>query len=194
MVSSTSGTSGLALAGGAALIVQGFVDRTTRDLDYFAMSPRTVEQATRAIEETMGCHGLVVTRVLVNRGFARLLITYGTEECRVDIGCDSRLLPPVAGPLGLVLAPDELAADKVLALFDRAEARDFADTYALAAIHGRDRLLELAALKDSGFDRLIFAERLGSIARFDRQEFEIDDDTLERLTRFFADWRRALSS
>jgi hypothetical protein len=45
----------------------------------------------------------------------------------------------------------DLAARKTLALFGRAEARDFADVYDLARGFGRDQLLDWAATDDPGF-------------------------------------------
>ena len=41
-------------------------------------------------------------------------------------------LPASATAAGPTLAPEELAGNKLLALFDRAAARDFADIYILA--------------------------------------------------------------
>jgi hypothetical protein len=46
---------------------------------------------------------------------------------------------------------EELAVDKVLAIFGRAEARDFIDFAALEPKYGFERLCELAAEKDTGF-------------------------------------------
>ena len=50
-----------------------------------------------------------------------------------------------AGP---TLAPGELAGHKLLALFDRAAARDFADVYVLVSRFGKDMLLARAAQID----------------------------------------------
>src|SRR4051812_25903101 len=50
---------------------------------------------------------------------------------RVDIAADARLLPADRSALGLLLSVEELAVDKVLAVFGRAEARDFLDLAAL---------------------------------------------------------------
>jgi len=56
----------------------------------------------------------------------------------VDLAIDS---PPSAPPtvtlLGPTLVPMELAGRKMLALFGRAEARDFADAYVLAKRFGK---------------------------------------------------------
>jgi len=54
-----------------------------------------------------------------------------------------------AGP---TLAPEELAGHKLLALFDRAAARDFADVYWLARRFGTGVLLARATQIDAGFD------------------------------------------
>lgn len=49
----------------------------------------------------------------------------------VDLAWDARLRPAQLSPYGPVLDRDELAADKVLALFGRAAPRDFVDVYRL---------------------------------------------------------------
>jgi hypothetical protein len=50
------------------------------------------------------------------------------------------------------LAPEELAGRKLLALFDRAAGRDFADVRLLARRFGKDVLLTRAVQIDAGFD------------------------------------------
>jgi len=59
-------------------------------------------------------------------------VVHGSEDLLVDIALDSPpLQPAMASFLGPTFAPDELAGRKLLALFDRAEARDFADVFVL---------------------------------------------------------------
>ncbi len=48
--------------------------------------------------------------------------------------------------------------DKVLAVFGRAEARDFMDLMAIEGQFGLDRLFLVAAEKDPGFDLMVFSE------------------------------------
>jgi predicted nucleotidyltransferase component of viral defense system len=50
------------------------------------------------------------------------------------------------------VAVDELAADKMLALWGRAEARDLLDVDALLHFVTLRKMLDLAAEKDLGFD------------------------------------------
>ena len=51
-----------ALAGGAALIVHGVVERATRDLDYFAMASEAVSSVLPILEEALRRDRLAVVR------------------------------------------------------------------------------------------------------------------------------------
>lgn len=85
--------------------------------------------------------------------FVRLLITGSGESLIVDLGRDSPAEQPVdATDLGPTLSLRDLTARKTLALFGRAEARDFTEVYDLARRFGRDQLLDWAAEDDPGFD------------------------------------------
>lgn len=110
----------------------------------------------------------------------------------MDLGYDHRLRPSEPGPFGPVLALEELSADKTLALFGRAEARDFVDVQALAERLGVERLLALAAEKDRGFDRYVLASMLGRFERLAPREFGLDDEAFERLATFVRALRRQL--
>ena len=76
----------------------------------------------------------------------------------VDIGAES---PPIRAVIETSLGPSydpvELAGRKLLALFGRAEACDFADVYRLAKRFGRSELLDQAGEIDLGFDRSVLA-------------------------------------
>lgn len=91
-----------------------------------------------------------------------------------------------------MLAADELAADKMLALFGRARGRDFADVYAPLNRYSTDELLELAARKDRGFNKARFVEALSSLDRLPREDFPVDDATLARLRSRMNSWRLEL--
>jgi hypothetical protein len=83
----------------------------------------------------------------------------------VDLTADAKIHPVDDGPLGPTLSRDELAADKLLALFDRAQARDFVDVAALVERFGLGWLCELASEKDSGFSTSMLVDMLGSFHR-----------------------------
>lgn len=116
------------------------------------------------------------------------------EVTEVDLGVDARIRPTEAGPLGPMLALEELAADKMLALFGRAQARDFVDVAALAGRFGFDRLCELAAEKDPGFSRSVLGDMLGSFNRFTTVDLDIDDTEYLHLTQAVQAWRHHLTN
>jgi len=104
--------------------------------------------------------------------FSRLQVTAADgRQIEVELAQDARMLPAVELAVGAVLHPDELAVDKTLALFGRAEARDLVDVNALAGRYSRERLLELAVTKDPGFDTAVFADALGVAAASLAQAF-----------------------
>ena len=182
-----------ALAGGAALVLARVVDRETRDLDFFGPSADEVDHLADAVETALTEAGLNVQRERISHGFARLTVTDGRAVTEVDLGADARIRPTEAGPYGPTLSLEELAADKLLALVDRAQARDFIDVDALAGRFGLERLCELAAEKDHGFSRAALSEALGTFRRFSAHDLGIDEPNRQRLAAAVQGWRQALS-
>lgn len=96
-----------------------------------------------------------------------------------------------------VLHPDDLAADKVLALWGRARPRDYFDVAALLDRCGPDRLLDLAATKDAGFTIETFQIALRAIVRLtpaDWAEDGISPQDADRLRDIFNRWHARLAS
>ena len=181
IVAGLAESDGFALAGGAALILRGDVDRRTRDLDFFGPDAVAVDRLAPVAQQALLDDGLRVQQVIDHPGFARLLVGDDNDQTEVDLGTDARLFPPEE-LLGIrVLSGEKLAVDKLLALFGRAEARDFVDLLAVADRYGLDRLLDLAAEKDRGFDARVFAEMLTRIDRLPKAAFALDDTQFERL-------------
>src|SRR5438874_10760192 len=98
---------------------------------------------------------------------------------------------PASGP---TLAPEELAGHKLLALFDRAAARDFADVYVLAHRFGKDVLLARATQIDAGFDTKALADMIATLGRFTDDEIPVPDgSSAADLRTFYATWRSELA-
>lgn len=91
------------------------------------------------------------------------------------------------------LSLEELAADKLLALFDSAQARDFVDVAALAERLGFDRLCQLAKEKYAGFSPQVLRDMLGGFHRFDRTDFGLDETAYSQLAQHVTRWRAALA-
>jgi hypothetical protein len=193
IVSSLPESDGFALAGGAALVIVGVVDRPTRDLDFFGPTAEDVQRLLAALDVALAEAGLVVHRERVSSGFARLTVTSDDDATDVDLAADARMRPVAHGPLGPMLSLEELAADKLLALFDRAQARDFVDVEALVERFGFDRLCDLAKEKDAGFSMGVLRDMLGGFGRFDQAEFGLDDAAYTQLAQQVDQWRAALA-
>ncbi|MEX0741178.1 MAG: nucleotidyl transferase AbiEii/AbiGii toxin family protein [Phycisphaeraceae bacterium] len=186
---------GFALAGGAALIARGLVDRGTRDLDFFSTSASAIAILVPALETRLAGEGLRVTRIRDVPGFVRLeVLAPDGERVEIDLSHDARQHPAEPTELGLTLSQDELAADKVLALFGRAEVRDFVDVAALLEVYPADRLLELAAAKDAGFSVNRFVEALAAVHRFDAADFTGTGAAFDQLVARFDAWRQHLAA
>lgn len=183
------------VAGGAALLASDLITRPTEDLDLFAATPTTsVTPAKNAFVHALTERGCEVVMIHESDMFCRMVIIRAGEETLVDLALDS---PPQTKPtitvLGPTLAPPELAGRKLLALFGRAEARDFADVYLLAQRFGKELMIEQAQTLDAGFELRVLAQMLRTIERFDDHEIPLVGDELPKLRDFITDWASELA-
>lgn len=118
--------------------------------------------------------GLQVETDLQNASFARLDVRSAAESAKVELGLDWRKNEPIHLAVGPVLHPDDAVANKVCALFGRAEVRDYIDVDAILASgqYTEDELLSLARDHDPGFDQSRFAEALAAIDRLPDSLFQ----------------------
>ena len=110
----------------------------------------------------------------------------------VEVAHDARIREAVQLSFGRVLHPDEVAADKTLALFGRAAARDLVDVAALSERYPLERLCALAAEKDAGFDRRVLADALAPAAAHSDAAFaelDLGPGTVAALRASTARWR-----
>ena len=191
----------LALAGGGAMIAHGFVSRLTHDVDLFTEvddhEAVLVAAALRTALERLGLMTIDAERPPLDHRFVAVDPANG-QECLVEVFADGgRLQSRVTLDIGSVLHPDDLAADKVLALWGRARPRDFFDVHALLQIYDPSRLLDLAAEKDAGFTTNTFLDALNAIKRLTPQDWAedgIDADAIDDLRAAFAKWHRMLAT
>lgn len=184
---------GFLLAGGGALLASGLTSRATEDLDFFGARERcNVDSARAQLVEAATAKGWSVDEIQASDTFARLHIR-GAGEVVVDIALDVGAGHPsvitVAGP---TFDPTELAGRKLIALFDRAEARDFADVYVLAQRFGRALLLDRAAEVDTGLALDVLAAMMRSISRFDDDDLPIGDAAASAVRAYFNEWAAEL--
>lgn len=148
--------------------------------------------ARDAFEDAVAERGWAVVRIRDSETFCRLLVT-GDEELLVDLALDSPpTLPPADSIAGPTFGLEELAGRKLLALFDRAEARDFADVFVLSQRYGADVMCERAEQLDAGFDKRILASMIGTLERFDDSDLPTSSTSVVELRDFFRSWREQL--
>lgn len=151
----------LVLVGGAAMLAYGLVDRPTYDIDLFTAEQEDVAAVAADLERALTTRGYSVQVQREHISFVALTVQkHDGRSLDVEIAYDARIRPPTRLHIGNVAHLEELAADKVLALFDRAEPWDLVDVDALASRFGLQRLMALAREKDGGFDQAMFARAL----------------------------------
>ena len=185
---------GFLLAGGGALLATGLTVRPTKDLDFFGtMNNTPLRDVIDRFTSTAKSRGWSVTEVQYSDDFARLVLK-DEESLVVDFGIDS---PPIApsylSEIGPTFAPEELAGRKLLALFDRAEARDFADIFALRSKIDKETLVSRARQLDNGFDIEVFSVVIRSVSRFDPEDFHPEESAFPAIVEHFHTWANDLS-
>lgn len=149
-----------------------------------------VEAFTRAATDRQW----IVETVTESETFVRLSVV-GQDDLIVDIGLDSPPdLPPTMSLLGPTFAPRELAARKLLALFDRAMPRDFVDVFRLVQRWDRDELKNLARAIDQGFDDTVLAIAMRQLDRYRNDDIPIAAAELPELRSYFHAWVDDLAS
>lgn len=178
----------------AALVAHGVLDRSTQDLDYFAGPAETaaVQRLAAAVERTAAAQGLGIDRERDTETFVRFGISDGDDRSELDLAIDYRALPPVGTRYGPALDLRELGANKVLAIFDRAEPRDFIDLAQLTERFLLGDLVALAKAKDPGLDLEVLAVFMARVGNLPRDDFELDDRSYRQLIASVNGWRETL--
>ncbi|MGH3248358.1 MAG: nucleotidyl transferase AbiEii/AbiGii toxin family protein [Trebonia sp.] len=196
-----AGSYGFALAGGYAIQAHGFLNRMSSDVDIFASSRAELEfeQAVDAVIAAYRAAGLEVEVEVRNSPFARLSVDCEGDRAKVELGVDWRENEPVRLAIGPVLHADDAVANKVCALFGRAEVRDYVDVDAILASgrYTEDGLLDLALSHDPGFDRSWFVEALKAIDRLPESLFRpygLTASEVSALKKRMNDWATRIGS
>lgn len=186
----------VAIAGGNAMLAHHLVVRPTQDLDLFTPVASEVDPLAAALAHALRSQGAQVEIDRRGPGFSRLTVqTVDGRQVAVEIGHDARLRDSVQLDFGRVLHPDEVAADKVLALFGRAAARDLVDVAALAEGYPLPQLCALALEKDAGFDPRLLADAMSAAAEHPNDSFAelgLTEEATTRLRSKANEWRTAL--
>ena len=164
-----------ALAGGGAMIALGIVERETDDLDLFGTAPEHVQQLGAVVDTAMSEQGFTTEHLRSTPSLLRLEVLRDDDAVTVDLGYIHPRFATVQTADGQVISPQDLAADKLLAMWARSAPRDFVDVHALAQRFSLEEMCRLAALKDLGFRRDLLVLGLEPFGRLPRNRFDIDD-------------------
>lgn len=145
---------GFALAGGQVLRFHEVLDRLSEDVDLFTstLSTDNFTNACTAAVDALETAGFTVrTEPLRGDLFARYWVERDGHGTKLELGYDWRSMQPTQLAVGPVLAKEDSAASKVLALWGRGAAKDAMDVAAYLAIFSRQQLIDLASEHDEGF-------------------------------------------
>jgi hypothetical protein len=162
------------VAGGVALTVALRTHRLSRDLDLFHDTTDAVARSWDRDRLALASDGYTVDTVRERPGYVEAVISRHDSRLVVEWARDSafRFFPLVEhDELGLTLHPFDLAANKVLALVGRLEARDWVDVIECdARLQPLGYLAWAAAGKDPGFTPLGILEQAHRSGRYTDDE------------------------
>ncbi|OQY35402.1 MAG: hypothetical protein B6I38_01595 [Anaerolineaceae bacterium 4572_5.1] len=186
------------LTGGTALSVFYLQHRYSLDLDFFTADPTSVARAPAIIEK-------IAREINAQVSFTRQLGTFlqcffeskTGERVQIDFAQESPYR------LGKTLQNDELgieienfediACNKLSALFDRAEAKDFVDVYFICQEKMPfNELVEKAKKKHLGLDDYWLAIALQQAAEIEILPRMIKEFSLDELKKFFSEEAKKL--
>jgi Nucleotidyl transferase AbiEii toxin, Type IV TA system len=180
---------GYLLAGGGALLASGLSVRPTEDLDFFGhRSTREMAIVSRIFELSVIWKRWRIRPLRRLPEFVRLQVE-GDETIAIDFCRDTPATLPInVTPVGPTFAGQELGGRKLLALFARAEARDFVDVFVLANKYGRKTIYEFARQLDLGFGPQPLTEAFARLALYADSELPIDQILVPDLRKFYREW------
>lgn len=184
---------GFVLAGGGALLASGLSNRPTQDLDFFGSPGQvSVSLALGQFLDAILQQKWDFELLSYANDFARVRIV-GSAQLIVDIAIDvAPRFPVTQTPIGPVFSPLELAGRKLLALFDRAESRDFVDVYVLSKKFGNQKVFDAATQIEVSLNKQVLANMMNTLQRFSDDELPIDHSEAAALRKHFANWAKEL--
>lgn len=198
----------VALAGGNALMVHHIVNRHTEDVDLFVRRVGNVSAAASEIEAALREAGYSPSRIDqaagleeiwpdAGEGLAEWEVTApdGEHTMQLQAAYFETLSDPVnVEDIGPVLALDDLAGWKTVALANRMMARDYVDVAALLKKYTHRRLIELARERDPGLSEDDFRDAGDRLDRMKSRRLVPllagDGEDVDWLRAQFADWPR----
>jgi predicted nucleotidyltransferase component of viral defense system len=188
------------LTGGTALSAIFLKHRRSNDLDFFTNTEELILPLSQKLEASLIKEGFKVERLRGFHSFVELSVSSDNDSTVVHFALDSpfRFEQPSDFdeiPGIKVDSLIDIATNKLLALFGRAELRDFIDIYFLVKEHfNKVDLVEKAAQKDPGFDLYWLGIAMERINDFTDDSPDLHllarSCTMNDLKAFFRNWKK----
>jgi predicted nucleotidyltransferase component of viral defense system len=187
------------LTGGTALSRFYLGHRKSNDLDFFTSEEELIQPFSLKIEEVLKKARFDVERKRGFRSFIELAVSVHSESTIIHLALDSpyRLDSTTVAeefPGIRIDSLEDIAANKLLALFGRATLRDFVDVFFLVREKfEKNELILMAKKKDPGFDLYWLATAFERVREFSADSPEmlllLKPCPIEVLSAFFDVWR-----
>ncbi len=149
------------LTGGTALSVFYLAHRLSEDFDLFTSDQPLISIVARKFTSKLETLGIEVREIRNFSSFWEAIASEGDESFKIQLAYDSPFVleQPIEKDDLRIHSFADIAAGKLLALFGRAEERDFIDVYFIVKHGGISlaRLIELAKTKYPGLDEYYLA-------------------------------------
>lgn len=188
------------LTGGTALSAIFLQHRRSNDLDLFTNTEELILPLSQKLEASLIKEGFKVERLRGFHSFVELSVSSANDSTVVHFALDSPFRfeqPSVFKEIPGVKVDSliDIATNKLLALFGRAELRDFVDIYFLVKDrYTKNELIEKSAQKDPGFDLYwlgVAMERINDFSDDSPDMYLLTSTcTMKDLKEFFSNWRR----
>lgn len=177
------------LTGGTALAAFYLHHRLSEDIDLFTTSDDALPLVRReipAIAENLGCR---VQSGTTTRHFQMFFLeSHAGTVLKIDLVRDVDIQFGAHQKIdGIIVdAEKNIAVNKILSVFGRAESKDFVDLYfLLQAGYDLKQLMALAKQKDAGLTGFWLAGMMREVAKVDNLPRMLKPLTLEELQTFF---------
>ncbi|OGQ48606.1 MAG: hypothetical protein A3I09_02790 [Deltaproteobacteria bacterium RIFCSPLOWO2_02_FULL_47_10] len=180
------------LTGGTALSAFYLQHRLSDDLDLFTHSV-DIETAALLFEDALRNSGAVFSKERSSSTFRRYKVK-GSLQVDLVRDVDFRLGSPQLKGDFMVDSPQNIALNKVLAIYGRLDPKDYVDLYFLKPTSNFDimEMIDLAKNKDAGIEAFQWAKIIMDAEDIEILPRMIKEVSPKDIKKFFADLRREI--